>query len=169
MSYLFTPMSQRLPPKDVPQSSKTSLLQWITETEQRLLRCNTTSLRNKFKTSSFRFLDRPVGSSLAEAFTSVDPLHLDPESPNNALALSHETWLKDREHLASKYIAQYANDDKLASLLNSLPSYIRKDLSHFDNFKRMEWERQKMLIMEVNPINPGKVKRTGSHPADTDL
>lgn len=155
------PMPPQSPTEDaVPGSNIASVLQWITETEERLSRRNTTSLHDTLKSSSFRFQNPPVDCPLIESFISPDFLELDAESPNNALALTLENWVRDHEHLAARYVAQYANDTEVAPLLNSLLSNLQMDFSQLQELKRSEWERQRNLLEEVNNVDPGKLCKT---------
>jgi hypothetical protein len=143
----------------VGESSRATVLQWITDTEQRLSRRNVATLNDKLQSSSFRFEAPPTVCSLVESLVSNDSLKLIVGPPNNTLALSHEDWLYSCIDLVNRYTAQYANDNKVVSLLDHLLSGLQVDLGCLKDIKRRDWERQRIVSQEVNSVDPGKLVR----------
>lgn len=97
---------------------------------------------------------------LIESFISPDFLELNAESPNNALALTLENWVRDHKHLTARYVTQYANNTEVVPLLNLLLSNLRMDFSRLQELKRSEWECQRNLSEEVNNVDPSKLCKT---------
>ncbi|KAF9442847.1 hypothetical protein P691DRAFT_680676, partial [Macrolepiota fuliginosa MF-IS2] len=138
-----------------PEPSRGHVLQWLAETEGRLSWRNTTSLRHQFRTGSFKFTDDPAHYSLASPDSLDHSLQLEEGVTHNAVALTHENWLREMEEIVVSYRGQYANDHEISPRLSLLLSNLQQDRSHLDDLKRWEWERQKALVGEINQVNPG--------------
>lgn len=145
----------RVHKNDVPSAHCITARQWLAQVDAQLLQRNASILGGRLRSYSFRFAIPPQDQNHLHSLVDPKVLSLDEDSPNNYLALSHERWLDEQQNAGHSYLNNCVGDVSLSRELLLMLKRLERDNDKTCSMKRLEWERQWHIALEINQVDPG--------------